>query len=171
MSAYSASHDWLSLKHHTKPSCVYSFACGERDSDWDFADTPSRGYSFASEDSPVQLLNNSGGMDEDDAVVKDVWYPHQAATAPVSQDSDMSDDQSSGDDMDMDMDIQQPIQQQQAQYQQFAQQQQMQQMQSVNTTVNKRKRGAETLEMNLGMATYEYQQMAFDSSKRVRVGA
>lgn len=163
MSAYS--QDWLSLKHHTKPSCImYSFACGERDSDWDFADTPSRGYSFVSEESPIQLLNNSGGMDEDDVVVKDVWRPYQTtATAPITQAAQqMNDDQSSGDDMDMDMDMgfQQPVQQQQMHFQQ-----------PVNTTLNKRKRGSEALEMNSGMATYEYQQMAFDSSKRVRVGA
>jgi hypothetical protein len=176
MSAYS-NDSWLSLKHRTKPSCVYSFACGERDSDWDFADTPSRGYSFASEDTPIQLLNNSGGMDEDEIVVRDVWYPHQAQEpAPIAvQDSGMSDDQSSGYDMDMDMD--QPMQQVEHQLQlQQQQQQQFQQLaqQPVNTfapTINKRKRGAEALEMNSGMATYNYQQIAFDSTKRVRVGA
>jgi hypothetical protein len=163
MSAYTTSRNWLSLKHHTEP--VYGFSCGDRDSDWDFADTPSRGYCFASEDTPIQLLNNSGGMDEDDVVVKDVWYPHQSATAPATQaaqqDSEMSDDQSSADDMDMDVDIQQPVQQQM----------QYQQTQPVNTTVNKRKRGADALEMSAGIATYEYQQMVFDPSKRVRVGA
>jgi len=176
MSAYSASHDsWLSLKHRTKPSCVYSFACGDRDSDWDFADTPSRGYSFATEDTPIQLLNNSGGMDEDDIPAKNVWYPYQAtASAPIVAEEEMS----SGDDMDMDMDTQQPTQmipQQQPQHQYIQQQpqhqQQFEQQQFAQPTVNKRKRGAESLEMNSGMTAYEYQQMSFDGSKRVRVGA
>jgi len=168
--SYPASHDsWLSLKHRTKPSCVYGFACGDRDSDWDFADTPSRGYSFATEETPIQLLNNSGGMDEDEVPVKNIWCPYQtpASTAPVVVEEEMS----SSDDMDMDMDVQQPTQMVQQQQQCVQQQQQFEQQQFAQPTVNKRKRGAESLEMNSGMTAYEYQQMSFDGSKRVRVGA
>jgi len=164
MSAFTSAHDnWLNLKHHTKPSCVYGFACGLRDSDWDFADTPSRGYSFSSEDSPIQLRNNSGGMDEDDVSVKDVWYPHQATREFDAEkiDSEMSDDHSAVACMAMDIEHQ-PVQQQHEYFQHNP----------VAPATNKRKRNSDN-EINSGVSTYGCQQMTFDSAapKRARVGA
>jgi hypothetical protein len=161
MSAFASTHDnWLNLKHHTKPSCVYGFACGLRDNDWDFADTPSRGYSFSSEDSPMQLRNNSGGMDEDDVSVKDVWYPHQATREFDAEkiDSEMSDDHPAAACMAMDVEHQQ-------QHEYF-------QHNPVAPATNKRKRKPDN-EINSGVSTYGCQQMTFDSAapKRARVGA
>lgn len=195
MSPLAASHEWLSYKHRTKPSCVYGLGCGDRDSDWDFADTPSRGYSFASADGPIQLLNNSGGMDDDDdqkSAGKDVWYPQNHQTASVAEEGD--DEMRDCQEMDMDMDscvpVDFPQQQQQQQPQYFAQPQQV-----VGATItspvsnihqlnnyssnnynssNKRKRCTEQLDISSGLSTFDYhhrQQMALDSSKRVRVGA
>ena len=182
MSSHAASHEWLSFKHRTKPSCVYGLGCGDRDSDWDFADTPSRGYSFASADAPIQLLNNSGGMDDDDdhkSAGKDVWYPQQYhQTAPVVEECGGVGNYQ---EMDMDMDSCVPVdfpQQQQQQPQYFAQPQQVvgatipspvnynYSNNSNNNSNNKRKR-----DISSGMSTFDYQQMPLDSSKRVRVGA
>lgn len=148
-----SSSDWLSIKHG-----AYSLVCGERDSDWDFADTPSRGgYSFASSDAPIPLLNNTGGMDEETVVPKDIWVPFQTTTqqseVAMSEDSEMSDDQASGDDMDVEMEV--GSQQVDHQHQQQA------------STAGKRKRGAPEVETG----AYYQQLQAFDRAKRVRIGA
>ena len=156
------SHEWQNVK---KPSVVYGFSCGEHDSDWDFADQPSRGsYAFASAESPIQLRNNSGGMDEDDAPKAEVWYPfqnqnqnqqpQQQQAAVAAADCEMSDDHSSGDDMDVEMDVQQEQQIQPAAVQ------------------GKRKRGAADME-NASFEAHAYyqQQQMLENAKRLRVGA
>jgi hypothetical protein len=182
MSIYTESQDWLNLKHRTttKP-CIFGLS-GGRDSDWDFADTPSRGYSFVSESTPVQLHNNSGGMDEDDDI-KDVWYPHQTAAHETEDvDSEMS---SGDDDMDMNMSIEtttittttsnpddsHPFHHQYQQPQ--TQTHQHQHHHRSDSSVNKRKRDSDAVELNAGLPNFGLQQpsMAFDNSKRVRIGA
>jgi len=166
MSALSPPHEsWLQLKHCTKPR-QYGLYCGDRDLDWDFADPimagPDYGYSFASESTPVQLLNNSGGMDEDDEPIKDVWYPDQHRSTEDA-DSDMSDMVSStSDDMDVDMDLSDPANPPQAQPQ-------LQQPQ-----VNKKKRNADSMTFEPQQLPFNYtspQQQFVDTTKRIRVGA
>lgn len=157
------SQDWNNVK---QTAVVYGFSCAEHDSDWDFADQPGYGsYAFASSDSPIQLRNNSGGMDEDDAPKAEVWCPfqnenqnlellqQQQATVAVT-DFEISDDQSSGDDMDVEMDTQQD-----------------QQIQPV-VAQGKRKRAAADMESSsLEAHAYYQQQQMLESAKRVRFGA
>jgi hypothetical protein len=170
-------NEWLGLKHNNKPSCLL-YPYGARD-DYDCAETP-RGYSFISAATPMQLRNDSGGMDEDEEKSKDVWCPFQSAAivdAVEPMDSDMSDGQSTGDDMEIeDVNAHETMQVDQFHQQQFQQQKHMQQTaQPINfqqaAIINKRKRGCDALEQNTEMNTYQYQQMPVDNSKRVRVGA
>ncbi|KAL7266090.1 hypothetical protein RUND412_011378 [Rhizina undulata] len=44
--------------------------------DWECT-TARSGYNFASAEGPIRLRNDSGGMDEDGDVVRDVYYPHE----------------------------------------------------------------------------------------------
>jgi len=170
-------HDeWLHLKHRTRPR-QYGLGCGIRDSDWDFADSLSIGssYTFASSEAPVQLLNNSGGMDDDeDENIKDVWYPHQQLPQTEEADSEMSDTLSSGDDMDMDIDLSNGPTTDVNSIRTTASNQQHLFQPTIAAAYNKRKRGIESIDMNSGMTTaFQMQQQTnFDStSKRVRVGA
>ncbi|TGZ85378.1 hypothetical protein EX30DRAFT_22259 [Ascodesmis nigricans] len=174
MSAYtnSKSADWLQLKHSQRPS-RFGIGCGMRDSDWDYLDAiPARcGYTFVSEDAPVQLLNNHGGMDDDEHMVKDVWTPYQQMAAAAEEQVEPVDmgvpvNPSNAMDMDVDMDIDcaPPA----SNGQQF-------QPGTFNATMvspsNKKKRSLEDLELNTGVnAQCQPQSFQFDN-KRVRLGA
>lgn len=69
---------WLSYKERSTSQRHLSagFSCGARDPDWDFIDQqalkelrPSgtdASYKFASEENPMQLRNDNGGMDDDE---------------------------------------------------------------------------------------------------------
>lgn len=69
---------WLSYKERSTSQRHLSagFSCGARDPDWDFIDRqalqelrPSgtdASYKFASEENPMQLRNDNGGMDDDE---------------------------------------------------------------------------------------------------------
>ena len=167
MTTYSSTHDdWLRLKHQ-RSDPVYSYGCAR-----DYADVlaPRAGYNFVSSESPVQLRNNSGGMDEDNIKTANAWHPQQQAAQQQVQmaDCEMSDDTSSGDDYDMDMeddDSCNPT---------YVAPQKLQLPVHIpSKTVNKKKRGAESLEeLENAMNTFDYQpQIAFDSTKRMRVKA
>jgi len=110
MSSYKQDQ-WLSYKERSVSQRHLSagFSCGARDPDWDFIDQqalqelrPSgakAAYKFASEESPMQLRNDNGGMgdefDEDDEGV-DCVYPYHAgrlitSTSPEKAMSDVPD--------------------------------------------------------------------------------
>lgn len=68
---------WLSYKERSSQRHLSAgFSCGARDPDWDFIDQqalkelrPSgadASYKFASEENPMQLRNDNGGMDDDE---------------------------------------------------------------------------------------------------------
>lgn len=166
------SASWLSIKHHVPNR--FSLECGARDPDFDFIDPVP--YTFASEEGPIQLRNNYGGMDEDEVKVQDVWTPYQQMAAAAEEqiepthamDSEMSDEPvSSGDDMDIDIDagagagvgnnfnFQQNIQ-----------------MNPVQQS-NKKKRNFEDIDVNTAIAPLcAPQNSSFsDTAKRARVGA
>lgn len=187
MPSYGATHDeWLLLKHRTKPR-AYAVACDERHSDWDFAErTPASysSYAFSSSDGPMQLRNNMGGMDEDEELPKDVWYPHQQLQqANDADDSGMGSDQASGSEddsgMEMEMDVDMGMDSNADLSDNAAgpstspvQLQQPEPIIALNSpVVNKRKRTSDVYEMNTGGTVYDSQFMIFDNTKRIRVGA
>lgn len=182
MSAYATSGDsnWLQLKHQ-RPS-RYGLGCGARDADWDYLDAmPSRcGYTFASEDAPVQLLNNHGGMDEDEDVVRDVWTPYQQMAAAAEEqiepaeapDSEMSDSASHSDDMDTEMDV--DMDNESAASSGMTQQHFQGSFVAQNMPVaSKKKRSFGDIDINAGIgAPFQPQDNPFGNNvKRVRVGA
>lgn len=84
---------WLSYKERSSQRHLSAgFSCGARDPDWDFIDQqalqelrPSganAAYKFASEENPMQLRNDNGGMDDDefdeDDEGVDCVYPYHA---------------------------------------------------------------------------------------------
>lgn len=86
---------WLLYKErasNTQRHMYQGFSCGARDPDWDFVDQqalkelrPSganAAYKFASEENPMQLRNDNGGMDDDEFDDEDEGvdcvYPYHA---------------------------------------------------------------------------------------------
>ncbi|KAH0608017.1 uncharacterized protein H6S33_002069 [Morchella sextelata] len=81
---------WLSYKERSTQRHVYAgFSCGARDPDWDFVDqqvlkelrpeSANTGYKLSSSENPMPLLNDNGGMDEDDdysSYDDDCVYPY-----------------------------------------------------------------------------------------------
>lgn len=93
MNSYKQDH-WLSYKERSTSQRHLSagFSCGARDPDWDFIDQQAlkelrpeganAAYKFASEENPMQLRNDNGGMDDDefdeDDEGVDCVYPYHA---------------------------------------------------------------------------------------------
>ncbi|RPB02335.1 hypothetical protein L873DRAFT_452940 [Choiromyces venosus 120613-1] len=97
-----------SAASYPKRHLYAGFACGIADPDWEFIDREysnachqtgaAVAYKFASEESPMQLRNDSGGMDDDEFNDEDegvdVVYPYQQymnKAAAVASEEEMSD--------------------------------------------------------------------------------
>ncbi|KAG0642688.1 hypothetical protein HOY80DRAFT_1014399 [Tuber brumale] len=98
-----------SAASYPKRHLYTGFACGIADSDWEFIDREysnachetgaALAYKFASEENPMQLRNDTGGMDDDEFNDEDegvdVVYPYQQQymnkAAAVASEEEMSD--------------------------------------------------------------------------------